>query len=165
MTALGTLDEFLAGATSSADVFALRPDYRAMLVAVDGLMTGPSDETSDALLRDAEAAARSGAARASRWTNSPTSRRGERPTARSGPSPNAPATVSRRCCAERNQDYPESTGSPTSTTRSRCCTRLPLGGEDLTCYTGSPRLLRATGGEPFDTVAEGNSVTEQSRTR
>ena len=38
--------------------------------------------------------------------------------------------------------------------------QIPLGGEDLARYTGSPRLLRATGEEPFDTAAEGNSVTE-----
>jgi DNA/RNA-binding domain of Phe-tRNA-synthetase-like protein len=38
--------------------------------------------------------------------------------------------------------------------------QLPLGGEDLTRYTGAPRLVRATGQEPFDTVADGNAVTE-----
>ena len=38
-------------------VFALRPDYRVLLIAVDGLLPGPSDEESDALLRLAEAAA------------------------------------------------------------------------------------------------------------
>jgi len=38
--------------------------------------------------------------------------------------------------------------------------QLPLGGEDLTRYTGAPRLVRATGEEPFDTVADGIAVTE-----
>ncbi len=38
--------------------FALRPDYRALLVAVDGLVPGPSDDASDAQLLEAEAAAR-----------------------------------------------------------------------------------------------------------
>jgi DNA/RNA-binding domain of Phe-tRNA-synthetase-like protein len=33
-----------------------------------------------------------------------------------------------------------------------------LGGEDLTGYTSSPRLIRATGMEPFDTVAGGAEV-------
>ena len=33
--------------------------------------------------------------------------------------------------------------------------QLPLGGEDLTRYTGVPRLVRATGAEPFDTTAAG----------
>ena len=38
--------------------------------------------------------------------------------------------------------------------------QIPLGGEDLTRYTGPPRLVRATGQEPFDTVADGIAVTE-----
>ena len=42
---------FLDGAHVDAAVFALRPDYRAMLLAVDGLLRAPSDEASDALLR------------------------------------------------------------------------------------------------------------------
>src|SRR5437588_589361 len=41
-----------------AAVFALRPDYRVLLLAVDGLVPGPGDQASDALLAAAEAAAR-----------------------------------------------------------------------------------------------------------
>src|SRR4051812_46109697 len=51
------LQRVLDGAAVAPEVFALRPDYRALLVAVDGLLPGPSDEGTDALLRDAEAAA------------------------------------------------------------------------------------------------------------
>src|SRR5690606_12954399 len=38
--------------------------------------------------------------------------------------------------------------------------QVPVGGEDLPRYAGSPRLLRATGSEPFDTVADGAEVVE-----
>ena len=38
--------------------------------------------------------------------------------------------------------------------------QLPCGGEDLTRYSGPPRLLRAAGTEPFDTVADGTTVIE-----
>ena len=38
--------------------------------------------------------------------------------------------------------------------------QLPLGGEDLTRYVGAPRLIRATGTEPFDTAADGAAVIE-----
>ena len=38
--------------------------------------------------------------------------------------------------------------------------QVPLGGEDLTRYDGPPRLVRATGQEPFDTVADGETVVE-----
>ena len=37
---------------------------------------------------------------------------------------------------------------------------LPIGGEDLASYAGSPALVRADGTEPFDTVAAGESVVE-----
>ncbi|TFD38701.1 hypothetical protein E3T40_02290 [Cryobacterium sp. TMT1-19] len=53
------LNTFLDAARVDDDVFALRPDYRAVLVAVDGLEPGPSDEASEALLLAAEEAARS----------------------------------------------------------------------------------------------------------
>jgi DNA/RNA-binding domain of Phe-tRNA-synthetase-like protein len=38
--------------------------------------------------------------------------------------------------------------------------QVPLGGEDLARYTGPPRLIRATGIEPFDTTADGSVVVE-----
>src|ERR1700722_17595114 len=58
MSDAGMLEEFLAGAWVDAAVFALRPDYRALLLAVDGIVPGPSDQESDALLQAAQAAAR-----------------------------------------------------------------------------------------------------------
>jgi DNA/RNA-binding domain of Phe-tRNA-synthetase-like protein len=38
--------------------------------------------------------------------------------------------------------------------------QVPLGGEDLTRYVGAPHLVRATGHEPFDTMADGIDVVE-----
>jgi DNA/RNA-binding domain of Phe-tRNA-synthetase-like protein len=37
---------------------------------------------------------------------------------------------------------------------------LPIGGEDLDAYDGPARLVRADGGEPFDTVKNGEAVLE-----
>ena len=37
---------------------------------------------------------------------------------------------------------------------------VPVGGEDLDRYVGPPVLRRATGEEPFDTVAEGSPIVE-----
>lgn len=37
---------------------------------------------------------------------------------------------------------------------------VPVGGENLTAYQGQPRLIRATGTEPFDTVKNGQYETE-----
>jgi hypothetical protein len=44
MRDLETLQEFLNGAGVDAAVFSLPPDYRAVLLAVDGLISGPSDQ-------------------------------------------------------------------------------------------------------------------------
>jgi DNA/RNA-binding domain of Phe-tRNA-synthetase-like protein len=38
--------------------------------------------------------------------------------------------------------------------------QVPLGGEDLARYVGPPQLVRATGSEPFDTVADGADAVE-----
>lgn len=37
---------------------------------------------------------------------------------------------------------------------------LPIGGEDAATYDGPPRLIRAAGSEPFQTMAEGQPKTE-----
>jgi DNA/RNA-binding domain of Phe-tRNA-synthetase-like protein len=39
--------------------------------------------------------------------------------------------------------------------------QVPLGGEDMDRYASAPRLIRAVGTEPFDTVAGGEAVTER----
>src|SRR6059058_3468510 len=53
------LQAFLAAAQVDPAVFALRPDYRALLLAVDVLDTSaPGNEASNALLAEAESAAR-----------------------------------------------------------------------------------------------------------
>lgn len=36
------------------EIFQLRPDYRALLMVVEGIPPGPSDDSSETLLREAE---------------------------------------------------------------------------------------------------------------
>src|SRR5437016_4709423 len=57
MSDASRLDAFLAAAHVDPEVFALRGDYRALLLAVEGLVPAPSDAASEALLRAAESAA------------------------------------------------------------------------------------------------------------
>ncbi|MDT0510187.1 phenylalanine--tRNA ligase beta subunit-related protein [Novosphingobium sp. MMS21-SN21R] len=38
---------------------------------------------------------------------------------------------------------------------------VPVGGEDAALFKGQPRLIRALGGEPFDTMADGKAKMEQ----
>ena len=159
MSDAGMLEDFLAGASVDAAVFGLRPDYRAMLVAVDGLVPGPSDQGSDALLQAAEAAAREALA--------------------GGPAEQLPHVAAWREAYRAFGAKPQRTRNSLEALLRRAASglprvnlltdlynavsvlhQIPLGGEDLTRYTGAPRLVRATGTEPFDTVADGMAVIE-----
>ena len=154
-----TLDEFLAGARVDPAVFALRPDYRALLLAVDGIAAGPGDQASDALLGAAEAAAREAL--------------GERPAeqiAHVAAWREAYRAFGAKPSRTRNSLEALLRRAPAGLPRVNRLTdiynaisvlhQIPLGGEDLTRYAGPPRLIRAAGSEPFDTVAEGLPVTE-----
>ncbi|GAA4965506.1 B3/B4 domain-containing protein [Actinoplanes utahensis] len=153
------LDQFLAGAHVGADVFALRPDYRALLIAVDGIVPGPSDTASDALLTSAEESARE--------------------LLDAQPVEQVPQVAAWRDAYRAFGAKPQRTRNsleallrraPAGLPRVNRLTDvynavsvrhgLPLGGEDLTRYSGSPRLIRATGAEPFDTTADGADVIE-----
>ena len=159
MPDVGMLREFLAGGRVDAAVFALRPDYRAMLLAVDGIVPGPSDQASDELLQAAEAAARE--------------------ALRGRPAEDLPQVAAWREAYRAFGAKPQRTRNsleallrrvPSGLPRVNRLTdlynaisvrhQIPLGGEDLSRYTGAPRLVRATGIEPFDTAADGAAVVE-----
>ena len=159
MSDAGMLEEFLAGAHVDAAVLALRPDYRALLVAVDGIVPGPSDQGSDALLQAAEAAAREALG--------------------GGPAEQLPHVAAWREAYRAFGAKPKRTRNSLEALLRRAASglprvnrltdlynavsvlhQIPVGGEDLTRYTGAPRLKRAVGDEPFDTTADGAAVIE-----
>jgi DNA/RNA-binding domain of Phe-tRNA-synthetase-like protein len=159
MSDAGMLEEFLAGAFVDSAVFALRPDYRALLLAVDGIVPGPSDQESDALLQAAQAAARQ--------------------ALHGGPAEELPHVAAWREAYRAFGAKPKRTRNSLEALLRRAESglprvnrltdyynavsvlhQIPLGGEDLTRYAGPPRLVRATGDEPFGTVADGLAVTE-----
>ena len=150
----GTLEEFLAGASVDSAVFALRPDYRALLLAMDGIVPGPGDQESDTLLQSAQAAPRQ--------------------ALHGGPAEALPHVAAWREAYRAFGAKPQRTRNSLEALLRRAASglprvnrltdyynavsvlhQLPLGGEDLTRFAGPPRLFRATGAEPFDTVADG----------
>lgn len=159
MADVDVLGTFLAAAHVDACVFALRPDYRAFLLAVDGIVSGPSDEASNALLRSAEDVAREAL--------------GDRP-------PEAlPHVAAWRDAYRAFGAKPQRTRNsleallrrvPGGLPRVNRLTdiynaisvfhQVPLGGEDLHSYIGAPRLIRASGEEPFYTMTDGAEVVE-----
>jgi DNA/RNA-binding domain of Phe-tRNA-synthetase-like protein len=159
MSDAGMLQQFLAGGQVDAAVFGLRRDYRAMLLAVGGLVPGPSDQASDALLQAAEATARE--------------------ALRGRPAEELPHVAAWREAYRAFGAKPQRTRNSLEALLRRAASGLPrvnrltdlynavsvlhqvpLGGEDLTRYAGPPRLARAIGTEPFDAVADGIAVTE-----
>lgn len=152
--------EWLAGASVDRAVFGLRPDYRAVLLTADGLRGGPSDAASERILSDAESTARrllDGQApeqlpHLAAWREAYRAF-GAKPQ-RTRPSVEAllrrlePAGLPR---IDRITDVYNAVS---------IAHLLPLGGEDRAAYAGPPRLVRAEGGEPFDTTAGGEPAVE-----
>ena len=160
MSEPNVLKAFLDRATVDPGVLALRPDYRALLLAVEGIVPGPSDAASEALLVTAEAAARAALA--------------------DGPLEELPHVAAWRDAYRAFGAKPQRTRNSLEALLRRAASdglprvnrltdiynavsvlhRVPLGGEDLPRYAGPPRLLRATGAEPFDTIAAGADAVE-----
>lgn len=150
---------FLERSAVDDAVFALRPDYRAMLVVAQGIDPGPSDESSETLLRQAEGAAVH--------------------LAGDGPVDEIPHVAAWRDAYRSFGAKPQRTRNSLEALLRRAESGLPrvnrltdiynaisvlhlipVGGEDLSQYEGSPQLIRATGSESFDTVANGETVIE-----
>jgi DNA/RNA-binding domain of Phe-tRNA-synthetase-like protein len=154
------LEEFLAGGQVSAAVFALRPDYRAMLLAVDGIVPGPGDQASDALLKAAEAAAAE-ALRDQPLEQLPHVAAWREAYRAFGAKPQRTRNSLEALLRRSASGLPRVNRLTDLYNAVSVLHQLPLGGEDLLRYAGPPRLVRATGEETFDTVADGVPVTER----
>lgn len=153
------LQDLLDRAEVAPAVRALRPDYRALLLAVDGMEPGPSDDASEELLQRAEAAARQALAEqpveelphVAAW----------REAYRSfGAKPQRTRNSLEALLRRVDAGLPRVNRLTDVYNAVSVLHQVPLGGEDLDRYAGPPRLLRATGQEPFDTTAGGDTVVE-----
>ena len=155
----GMLRKFLDDGCVDAAVFALRPDYRVMLLAADGLVPGPSDATSDALLRTAEAAA--GRALSDRPADQLPHVAAWREAYRAfGAKPQRTRNSLEALLRRAASGLPRVNRLTDIYNALSVLHQVPLGGEDLLRYAGPPRLVQASGAEPFDTMADGVVVTE-----
>jgi DNA/RNA-binding domain of Phe-tRNA-synthetase-like protein len=153
------LDAIVASAHVDHEVYALRPDYRALLIAVDGLVPAPSDAVGEALLVEAESAAREQLSstapeqlpHVAAWREAYRAF-GAKPQ-RTRPSVEA---LLRRT----SSGLPRINRLTDVYNAVSVLHNIPIGGEDLTHYVGAPRLVRAVGDEPFDTTSQGEPATE-----
>jgi len=153
---------FLAAVGVAPEVLGLRPDYRVLVLAAEGLEPGPPDEISEDLLARAEIRARA---------------------ALGGRSPEeVPQVADWRDAYRAFGAKPQRTRPSVEALLRRLDTGLPridrltdvynavsianlvpVGGEDLDQYQGPARLVLAAGDEDFDTTANGEPVTEHPR--
>lgn len=153
------LEQVLAAARVDGAVFGLRPDYRVLLLAVEGLTPCTGDQASETLLQSAEAAARTALS--------------------DGSAEQVPHVAAWREAYRSFGAKPQRTRNSLESLLRRAVTclprvnrltdtynaisvvhQVPIGGEDLGRYVGAPRLVRATGQEPFDTTANGAEVID-----
>ena len=150
---------YLSDAEVASDVWDLRPDYRAMLLAVDGLEPGPSDAMSEALLQRAETSARAALAESpvedlphvAAWRDAYRA---------FGAKPQRTRNSLEALLRRAESGLPRVNRLTDIYNAISVSHQLPLGGEDLSRYAGPPRLVRATGSESFDTTADGAEVIE-----
>jgi DNA/RNA-binding domain of Phe-tRNA-synthetase-like protein len=137
----------------------MRPDYRVLLLAVDSLVTGSSDQASDALLESAEVAARD-ALRDRPVEQLPHVAAWREAYRAFGARPQRTRNSVEALLRRAVSGLPRVNRLTDLYTAVSVLHQIPLGGEDLTRYCGAPRLIRAAGNEPFDTVAAGLAVIE-----
>jgi DNA/RNA-binding domain of Phe-tRNA-synthetase-like protein len=153
------LADVLAAAAVNEAALALRPDYRALLIAVDGIHPGESDDTSEALLDKAEQAARTALA-ACELTDLPHVASWRDAYRAFGAKPQRTRNSLEALLRRADGGLPRVNRLTDVYNAVSVIHQIPLGGEDLARYQGAPRLLRATGREPFDTVSDGHDVLE-----
>ncbi len=141
----------------SPAILALRPDFRAVSVRVFGGSNLPEDAEATALLRDAVA----GVDTSPDWADAHLEAWAAAYRA-FGAKPNrTPCSAEAlRKRALKQGALPAINAVVDVYNALSLRYAIPVGGEDLSAYAGSPRLIVADGTEPFETTADGEAVVE-----
>ncbi|HAT6595055.1 B3/B4 domain-containing protein [Corynebacterium striatum] len=155
----GELIEFLADASISPEVAALHPDYRALLIAVDGITPAPSDAHSEQLLRNAEEVARTRLGKCA-VTDFPHIAAWREAYQGFGAKPSRTRNSAEALMRRAEKGLPRINRLTDIYNSLSVTYEIPFGGEDLNAYVSAPQLVRATGAENFATMDKGEPVTE-----
>ncbi|GLZ08972.1 hypothetical protein Acsp03_64380 [Actinomadura sp. NBRC 104412] len=132
----------------------LRPDVAVLAMTAEGLVNGPSDDRTREWLSEAARASKASEAEADphldAWRDAYRAF-GSKPQ-RTRPSVDA--------LLRRVDALPAINRVVDAYNAISVQYVLPVGGEDLDAYQGAARLVRATGDEPFDTVAGGEAAVD-----
>jgi len=146
--------EVLERASIHPDIFRLRPDYAALLVVADGLTGGPTDPASDEALRRAERSARE--LLEQRAVDALPQTVEWRDAYRAfGVKPRQARSSMESLLRRVPNGLPRIDRLTDTYNAVSVVHLLPVGGEDLTHYSGPPHLVIAHGDEPFETTVDG----------
>ncbi|KAL9093946.1 MAG: hypothetical protein Q9165_003869 [Trypethelium subeluteriae] len=159
MTEAQRLQSFLDGTRIAPGVFEMRPDYCALLMVVDGIPPGPSDSTSETLLQEAEASART-ALKRHPVTEIPHVASWREAYKSFGAKPQKFRNSLESLMRRAEGGLPRINRLTDIYNAISIKHQIPLGGEDVGKYIGSPLLIRATGQERFETISSGKSLVE-----
>lgn len=152
--------EWLRTANVSETVFALRPDYRAVLLLAEGLEPGPSDEHSEWLLDAAEASALERLSDGIAAEELPEIAAWRDAYRAFGAKPQRTRPSVEALVRRVDGGLPRIDRITDAYNAISVSYLLPLGGEDADQYVGPARLIRASGDEPFEITADGERSIE-----
>lgn len=149
----------LDSASVSPEVIALRPDYRALLIVAEGLVGNLSaiavDELVDAAEKHAREAIGSGSVgdipHVAAWRDAYRD---------FGAKPQKFRSSVESLLRRAESGLPRINPLTDLYNALSVLHQVPIGGEDLDHYVGAPRLIRASGQESFDTVADGEDIVD-----
>lgn len=157
--AVSAQQKLLQAARVATDIFKLRPDYRALLLVVEGIPPGPCDASSEAMLLDAESTAKELLSKHP-VTEAPHIAAWREAYKAFGAKPQKTRNSLEALTRRAEAGLPRINRLTDIYNAISVKYQVPVGGEDLDKYDGSPFLIRAKGDEPFETFSGGEPQTE-----
>lgn len=152
-------ETFLATCAVDPAVHELRPDYRALLLVVEGLDPETAPSSADELIGRAEARARELLA-GSPVDEQPHIAAWREAYRAFGAKPQRTRNSLEALTRRAEGGLPRVNALTDVYNAISVLHQIPLGGEDFDLYDGPALLVRATGDELFDTVASGETFVE-----
>ncbi|KAJ5222855.1 uncharacterized protein N7469_009095 [Penicillium citrinum] len=159
MTTKMAAQQLLQAAHVAPEIFELRPDYRVLLLIVEGITPSPSDETSETLLKEAETHVKT-LSSTSAITELPHIAAWRETYKAFGAKPNKTRNSLEALTRRAENGLPRVNRLTDIYNAISVKHQIPFGGEDLDKYDGSAFLVRATGKESFQTFAAGEPENE-----
>ena len=142
------------------EIFALRPDFMALSIVVEG-----ASNTASTAFSRAQLASAAGSLGSVPWAEAHLNAWREAYRgfgAKPQRTPCSAEALRKRC--ERDGTVPAANAVVDLYNAISLRFAIPVGGEDASSYVGSPQLVRATGAESFDTMADGQPKLETVET-